>query len=150
VQRILLAGIGFGLALIVISLSSNLLVSGVLFVIVGGAAVTYSASVNTSLQLQAPPDMRGRFASMISLLIGGTSPIGALLTGGIASGLGVWAAIMANGIMCCVGMGLAYAYLRRVRGPGAAFDLGMREASPAPVTPPGAPLLAAEQEAALG
>ena len=150
VQRILLAGIGFGLALIVISLSSNLLVSGVLFVIVGGAAVTYSASVNTSLQLQAPPDMRGRFASMISLLIGGTSPIGALLTGGIASGLGVWAAIMANGIMCCVGMGLAYAYLRRVRGPGAAFDLGMREASPAPVAPPSAPLLAAEQEAALG
>ena len=109
--------------------------------VVGGAAVTYSASVNTSLQMQAPPEMRGRFAAMISLLIGGTSPIGALITGGLASTYGVWASIMANGLMCGVGMILAYAYLRRVRG-DTAFDLGTRPSR----VPGAAPVLALDGE----
>ena len=141
VHRILIAGCAFGLALVLISLSSSLWLSGLLFVVVGGAAVTYSASVNTSLQMQAPPEMRGRFAAMISLLSGGTSPIGALITGGLASTYGVWASIMANGLMCGVGMILAYAYLRRVRG-DTAFDLGTRPSR----VPGAAPVLALDGE----
>ena len=108
--RILGAGALFGVMLIVISFSSSLLISSALFLIVGGAAVTYTASVNTSLQLLAPPEMRGRLVSMINLLI--PSPIGPMLTGAAASTLGVATAVLFNGLMCVAGVAIAYVYLR--------------------------------------
>jgi len=125
-RRILLAGTGFGLVLFAISFSSSLIVSGLLFFLVGGAAVTFSASMNTSLQLWAPPEMRGRLVSMISLLI--PSPIGPMLTGAAASALGVAAAVMLNGLLCCLGVGVAYLYLLRHRRRGIRFEHRLAEA----------------------
>jgi MFS family permease len=112
--RILAAGAMFGLMLIAISFSTSLLVSSALFVVVGAAAVTYSASVNTSLQLLAPQEMRGRLVSMTNLLI--PSPIGPMLTGAAASSMGVGVAVLLNGFMCCAGILLAYAYFRSKGG----------------------------------
>jgi len=122
-HRILGSGLAFGILLAAISMSSNLWLSGALFACVGAAAVTFSASVSTSLQIQSPPDMRGRFASMVHLLITGSSPIGAMLTGLMAESLGVATSIAANGLFCCIGMALAWTYVRQVRGTGS-FDLG--------------------------
>lgn len=108
--RILGAGALFGAMLVVISFSGNLIVSSALFLIVGGAAVTYTASVNTALQLLAPPEMRGRLVSMINLLI--PSPIGPMLTGAAAAAFGVATAVLLNGLMCLAGIVIAYIYLR--------------------------------------
>jgi MFS family permease len=119
-RRILLAGFGFGVMLTLISLSGNLLVSSAMFVAVGASAVTFSASVNTLLQLRAPPEMRGRLVSMINLLI--PSPIGPMLTGLAATLLGVGWAVFANGLLCCLGIGLAYAYLLRHKSKGMNFE----------------------------
>jgi MFS family permease len=120
IRRILLAGVGFGIMLTLISFSSNLYVSSAMFVAVGASAVTFSASVNTLLQLRAPPEMRGRLVSMISLLI--PSPIGPMLTGAAAALLGVGWAVLANGLLCCLGIGLAYVYLLRHRRNGINFE----------------------------
>ncbi|AVF06031.1 MFS transporter [Devosia sp. I507] len=119
-RRILLAGVSFGLVLFSISFSSSLVLSGLLFFMVGAAAVTFSASMNTSLQLWAPPEMRGRLVSMINLLI--PSPIGPILTGAAASTLGVAAAVMLNGLLCCLGVGVAYLYLLHHRRRGTDFE----------------------------
>lgn len=119
-RRILLAGMAFGLVLVAISFSSILALSGVLFVAVGASAVTFSASVNTLLQLRAPPEMRGRLVSMISLLI--PSPIGPMLTGAAASAFGVGWAVLGNGILCCVGIMLAFAYMLSHRKTGTDFE----------------------------
>jgi MFS family permease len=127
-QRILGSGLAFGMLLMAISMSGNLWLSGALFACVGAAAVTFSASVSTSLQIQSPADMRGRFASMMHLLITGSSPIGAMLTGLVAESFGVATSIAANGVLCCIGMALAWLYLRNVRG-GGSFDLGLAPAS---------------------
>lgn len=123
VSRILLSGLGFGFMLIAISLTENLWLSCSFFVVVGASAVAFSTSVSTSLQLQSPPDMRGRFASMVHLLITGSSPIGAMLTGVVAEKFGVWISIFVNGALCCVGIGLAFAYFRWMRN-STIFDLG--------------------------
>ncbi len=123
VSRLLAAGSVFGLALIAISLTTEFWFSCALFLVLGSAYVTHTTSVNTSMQMQAPPEMRGRFAAMTSFLSAGSSPIGQLLTGAIASGVSVWSAILFNGAMCCAGMALAFAYLLKSRGAGAAFDL---------------------------
>lgn len=143
VGRVITAGSVFGLALVAISLSSILWLTCLLFLLVGGAYVTHTTSVNTSMQMQAPPEMRGRFAAMTSFLSAGSSPIGQLLTGAIASGVSVWSAIFFNGIMCCVGMVLAYAYLLKSRSAGAAFDLSAPAAATAPLVL-GEPRLALE------
>jgi len=125
-RRILLAGLAFGVVLTLISFSSNLIASSAMFVAVGASAVTFSASVNTLLQLRAPPEMRGRLVSMINLLI--PSPIGPMLTGAAAALLGVGWAVFANGLLCCVGIGLAYIYLVRHRRNGTNFEYVAPEA----------------------
>ena len=119
-RRILLAGVAFGVVLTAISFSSNLFASSAMFVAVGASAVTFSASVNTMLQLRAPPEMRGRLVSMINLLI--PSPIGPMLTGAAAALLGVGWAVFANGLLCCLGIGLAYIYLLRHQRNGINFE----------------------------
>lgn len=119
-RRILLAGTLFGLGLAAISFSTQLILSGVLFVIVGAAAVTFSASMQTSIQLWAPPEMRGRLASIVSLLV--PSPIGPILTGAAATTFGVAATVLMNGLLCCAGIGIAYAYLRVHRRRGTLFE----------------------------
>jgi hypothetical protein len=106
--------------LTLISFSSNLFASSAMFVAVGASAVTFSASVNTLLLLRAPPEMRGRLVSMINLLI--PSPIGPMLTGAAAALLGVGWAVFANGLLCCLGIGLAYIYLLRHRRNGTNFE----------------------------
>ncbi len=136
VRRILLSGLAFGIMLIAISLTGNLFVSCFLFLIVGASAVTFSASVTASLQIQSPPEMRGRFAAMVHLLITGSSPIGAMLTGFVAQSFGVWVSIFANGALCCIGMAISFLYFRRSRK-DKNFDLGrvakQEETAPPPV-----------------
>jgi MFS family permease len=140
-RRILLAGICFGVVLVAISFSSVLAISGLLFVAVGASAVTFSASVNTLLQLRAPPEMRGRLVSMISLLI--PSPIGPMLTGAAASAFGVGWAVFGNGVLCCLGIILAYAYMLTHRRNGTSFEYVAPEDEP--IEPASKPLSVAEQ-----
>jgi MFS family permease len=128
-RRILAAGAVFGVALIAVSLSRQLWLSGMFFVVVGSAYVSHNASVQTAMQMQAPPEMRGRFASMLHLLGAGSSPIGQLMTGLVAGHVAVWAAVMLNGVMCCVGMATALVYLLRARRNGARFDLAPPQTS---------------------
>ena len=133
-KRILLAGCAFGIVLMLISFSGSLWVSSAMFVAVGASAVTFSASVNTLLQLRAPPEMRGRLVSMINLLI--PSPFGPMLTGAAAAALGVGWAVFANGLLCCVGIGFAYLYLVRHRSAGMNFEYVPPAEEPPPITQP--------------
>ncbi|MAC79623.1 MAG: MFS transporter [Rhodobacteraceae bacterium] len=105
--RILMAGFAFGLLLIAIARTETLWLSCALFLAVGFCAVVFSTSVQTSLQLLTPVHMRGRLASMVTLLIVGSSPIGALLTGLVAEQVAVWLAVALNGVMCMAGIALA-------------------------------------------
>ncbi|MFV0244546.1 MAG: MFS transporter [Qingshengfaniella sp.] len=105
--RILMAGLVFGILLLAIAQTTELVVSCALFAVVGAAAVVFSTSVQTALQMVSPVQLRGRVASMVTFLIVGTSPIGAMLTGGIAEHLSVSAAISFNGLCCLIGVGCA-------------------------------------------
>jgi MFS family permease len=132
-RRLIVAGFGFGLVLMAISFSTSLILSAAMFTCVGFAAVTYSASMHTSLQLWAPPEMRGRLVSMVSLLI--PSPIGPMLTGAAATALGVPLAILLNGFLCCAGVALAYAYLVHHKRRGMSFEHRMEDEHSTAPTP---------------
>lgn len=125
-RRILTAALAFCVFLIAISVSSSLIVSSVLFAFVGAAAVSFSTSVNTFIQLLSPADMRGRLASMVTLLIVGSSPIGAFATGLLANTFSVGVAVCFNGVMCGIGVLIAVIYRRSMLKAGVILELSGR------------------------
>jgi MFS family permease len=100
----------FGCSLLVLAIVPNLVTALIVLVSVGALSVLFIALGNTTLQLTARQDMRGRVMSLWSIAFLGTTPIGGpiigaiadhsnprvgLLVGGLAtlaaSGLGAWA-----------------------------------------------------------
>jgi len=75
--------------------------AGALLFLLGWAQITYSATANSSLQVNAPNHLRGRVMSIYSLLNGGVTPIGNLFAGTATSLYGV-----AGGFLACGGVGL--------------------------------------------
>jgi predicted MFS family arabinose efflux permease len=85
----------------------------VLFV-VGYAGIMTVAGCNTSLQMGAPDDLRGRVISLYALLFGGTVPIGAFVVGAVSERWGVGAAMIGMGLTGVAGLGAILA-VRRAR-----------------------------------
>ena len=56
--------------------------------LVGACAVTFMSLGNSTLQLEADPEMRGRVMSLWSVSFQGTTPIGGPLVGFVAGSLG--------------------------------------------------------------
>jgi MFS family permease len=77
---------------------------------IGGASlVTFTATVNTTLQIHAPDRLRGRVMSVYSLVLGGLTPVGALVSGGLAE---VWGAGGAFGVGGTVALACTLGVLR--------------------------------------
>lgn len=81
-----------GIALTGAALAPTLAVALALWFVVGAATMTLMATSNTTLQLRARPDMRGRVISLYMLLVIGTTPIGGPIVGWVAQRAGTrWA-----------------------------------------------------------
>ncbi len=78
-----------GLAIIAASFSSHMALSLVLFFFGGLSMILSVASINTMIQTIVDEDKRGRVMSFYSVALMGTMPIGNLLAGSVASGIGV-------------------------------------------------------------
>ena len=70
---------------------------------VGLAGTTFATTANTTIQLAAPDEMRGRVVSLYMLLFAGSTPIGGLILGLLADGLGTQWAIAIFAALCGVG-----------------------------------------------
>jgi MFS family permease len=82
------SSVAFGVALAAAAVVDDLAVFLVAMIAVGAASVLFSASVQSSLQLAAAPEMRGRILSLYQLVYMGTTPLGALVVGALASTVG--------------------------------------------------------------
>jgi MFS family permease len=114
-RSVLLAATGFSVLLMLVALSRLLLTSIPLLVGLGLVSVLYSALTNTTLQLRAPEEYRGRVLSLYLLLFQGTSPIGGALTGGLADLWGIEAALTVEAGICLLVVACAFFVLRRSR-----------------------------------
>jgi len=56
----------------------------VMLALLGAAAVTFAATINSTLQLAVSPEMRGRVMALYSVVFLGSTPIGGPLTGWLA------------------------------------------------------------------
>jgi MFS family permease len=88
--------------------------------LMGFGAIAMAATANATIQLSVPDELRGRVISVYTTVFVGSSPVGALVAGWIASGYGVEASLAVSGVACVLVGAAASAWLRRIRarGPG--------------------------------
>lgn len=80
---------GVCVALIAYDLSPTLLWAAVALTIVGGLYIGALSGLSTVVQLQAPPEFRGRVLSLYTVALGVLYPIGSLAQGPIADAIGL-------------------------------------------------------------
>ncbi len=69
-----------------------------LLVVLGAAAVTFAATINSSLQLAVAPEMRGRVMALYSVVFLGSTPIGAPLVGWLSEAYDPRVALLLAGV----------------------------------------------------
>ena len=69
----------------------------------GAAAVTFSAGINSSLQLAAAPSMRGRVMALYSVVFLGSTPIGGPIAGWLAGVAGPRSGLVLAGMAALIG-----------------------------------------------
>ena len=94
-----------GLAIALASFSSRLYLSVIFFFFTGLSMIMALSAINTMLQTIADEDKRGRVMRFYAMALMGASPIGNLIAGSIASGIGVeWTMLMAGAITLLSGI----------------------------------------------
>jgi MFS family permease len=111
--------------------------------IAGFGAIWMAANANTLIQTTVPDELRGRVMSVYTTIFAGSTPVGAIFAGALASGWGAVAALAVGGVLTAVVGGIALVWLRRhpivVGGVVARREVGVPVVpgpmSPAPVPP---------------
>jgi MFS family permease len=75
------AALAFGTFALLAAVAPGLIVEIAALTLLGAAAVTFAATINSSLQLAVLPHMRGRVMALYSVVFLGSTPIGGPLTG---------------------------------------------------------------------
>jgi len=88
-----------GVMIILAALSVNLHLSLVILFFGGAAMILLLSSINTMLQTIAEEDKRGRVMSFYAMALMGTTPIGNLISGSVASGIGIAGTLLISGII---------------------------------------------------
>jgi len=91
-----------GLAIAAASFSTHMVLSLVMFFIGGLSMILSIASINTMIQTIADENKRGRVMSFYSVALMGTMPIGNLLAGAVASGIGIPYTLLIGGTITVI------------------------------------------------
>lgn len=86
-------------ALVALSAVRTFWAAAVVLFVMGFFGLVLVASCNTTMQLAAPDELRGRLMSLYTLIWGGTFPIGAFIVGSVSEQWGVGRALLVNGAL---------------------------------------------------
>lgn len=100
-----------GVALALFAVSGTVWLSCIALVLVGGAIIVTTASINTVLQALVDDRMRGRIMSLYAMGFIGVTPIGSLLGGAIAQRFGGPVTVATGGFAC---LALSFWFGRRL------------------------------------
>ncbi|MGJ7044124.1 MFS transporter [Thermoanaerobacterium thermosulfurigenes] len=100
---LILGGCGLCVFQILIGFQSYYWLTTILLALSGFSMITFSASANTTVQLNSSNRFRGRVMSVYSLVFGGVTPIGAIYAGSLAEKVGAHMTFIISGII-----GIAY------------------------------------------
>ena len=105
----------FGLAIAAAAVAPALWVELVVLAVVGACSVGFLSKGNSTLQLEASPQMRGRVMALWAVAFLGSTPIGGPIAGAVAERFGGRAGLALGAAACLVAAGFGELVLRRVR-----------------------------------
>jgi MFS family permease len=108
------AALAFGVSAVLAAAMPTLLLEIPLLVLLGGAAVTFAATINSSLQLAVAPEMRGRVMALYSVVFLGSTPIGAPLVGWLSEAYDPRVALLLAGLGGLTAAWIAHASFKRL------------------------------------
>jgi len=123
----------FGVVILIAAFAPNLTVELVSLALVGAASVTFLAKGNSTLQLTASPQMRGRVMALWAVAFMGSTPIGGPLAGFVSENAGARWGLAMGGAACFAAALLGLIAVRRRRR-RAAVAVPERVDLPEPVT----------------
>ncbi len=103
--------LGMSVLLSLLGFMDQYWLAAVTLLIIGLCMISFTASVNTMIQLNSDDHMRGRVMGVYSLVFGGVTPIGSLIAGKISEVVGISMGLLicgAIGILSCVWVYLCY------------------------------------------
>ena len=119
-RPLVLSALGFGTALAFASVAPNLVLELLALGVAGAGSIAFMSMGNSTLQLNAAPEMRGRVMSLWFVAFQGSTPIGAPLVGVAMTAIGPRAGLgLGAGVALLVAAGGALA-IRRLATPPAA------------------------------
>ncbi|HEX5712145.1 MAG TPA: MFS transporter [Solirubrobacterales bacterium] len=114
--RLIAAGaLAFGVLALLAAAMPSLVLEVVMLAGLGAAAVTFAATINSSLQLAVSPEMRGRVMALYSVVFLGSTPIGGPLTGWLAETYDPRVALLLAGITGLSAAWAAHVSFARIR-----------------------------------
>lgn len=132
---IAIGAIMLGLGLVATAAIPVYLVAAAALGAAGFGAIWMAANGNTLIQATVPDELRGRVMSVYTTVFAGSTPIGGLIAGAIASALGPAAAIGIGGVLTLLVGGLAVLWLRAHRDVAAAAQAPMAMGAALPGAP---------------
>lgn len=96
------AAFGFGAVALIAAVAPSVPLEIAALVPLGAASVTFAAGVNSSLQLEADPPMRGRVMALYSMVFLGSTPIGGPIAGWLSQTIDPRAALVMTGAAALV------------------------------------------------
>jgi MFS family permease len=108
------AALAFGVVSLVAAAAPTLALELPLLALLGAATVTFAASINSYLQLEVRPDMRGRVMALYSIVFLGSTPIGGPIAGWLSEAYDPRVALVMAGISGLAAAWAAHTALARV------------------------------------
>lgn len=104
-NRVTFIGAGatlMGVAELVLAASGSMALSLVAMLLTGLGAISMAATANTTIQLTVPDELRGRVMSVYTTVFAGSTPVGGLVAGALASRLGAPEAIAIGAVLSLI------------------------------------------------
>jgi MFS family permease len=114
VPRMIRATMLYAAAMLGTALTSQTYLAIILLMVVGVASITFLTTGNSTIQIAARPDMRGRVVALWSTALVGSTPIGATIIGAIGDSA-PRIALIVGALACAAAAGVAAGILSRAR-----------------------------------
>ncbi len=113
VRLLLGSAAAFAAAMLVLARAPNMAVALAMLLGTGILSVSFNATNNTLLQIEAKEELRGRVLSLYMFLMIGSTPFGSAVTGFVANTFDIRLALQINATVCLIGLLVATLFVRR-------------------------------------
>ena len=111
---LVLAASAFGVVLLLACVAPTLPTELVALALAGGASISFMSTANSTLQLNAAPNMRGRVMALWFVAFQGSTPIGGPIVGWVMAQAGARAGLGLGGVTCLLTALMGLLVLRRL------------------------------------